>query len=144
MKRSPLDARAAIDADSRPSNPVRVSRSRMAAPPGKPIGEEDMTTTVAPHPPSMQAPASTYEAAVVHGFNEPLTVEQVSARPLQGGQVRVKVEACGLCHTDIHAAHGDWPVKPAPPFTPGHESVGIVVELGPGVTEVALGDRVAM
>jgi propanol-preferring alcohol dehydrogenase len=56
----------------------------------------------------------------------------------------VKVEASGLCHTDIHAAHGDWPVKPTPPFVPGHEGVGLVQELGPGVTEVALGDRVAM
>ena len=45
-------------------------------------------------------------------------------------QIRVQVEACGLCHTDIHAAHGDWPVKPAPPFTPGHEGVGHVVERG--------------
>jgi propanol-preferring alcohol dehydrogenase len=58
--------------------------------------------------------------------------------------VRVKVEASGLCHTDIHAARGDWPVKPSPPFVPGHEGVGIVVELGPGATEVAVGDRVAM
>jgi propanol-preferring alcohol dehydrogenase len=49
-----------------------------------------------------------------------------------------------LCHTDIHAAHGDWPVKPSPPFIPGHEGVGIVVELGPGVSEVNLGERVAM
>ena len=58
--------------------------------------------------------------------------------------MRVRIEAAGLCHTDIHAAHGDWPVKPTPPFIPGHESVGIVVELGPAVTEVAVGDRVAM
>jgi propanol-preferring alcohol dehydrogenase len=56
----------------------------------------------------------------------------------------VKVEATGLCHTDIHAARGDWPVKPSLPFVPGHEGVGIVCEMGPGVTEVALGDRVAM
>ena len=56
----------------------------------------------------------------------------------------MKVEASGLCHTDIHAAHGDWPVKPQPPFVPGHEGVGIVCELGSGVTEVAIGDRVAM
>jgi propanol-preferring alcohol dehydrogenase len=89
------------------------------------------------------APAS-YRAAVVHAFHDPLTLEQVPATPLQPGQVRVKVEASGLCHTDIHAAHGDWPVKPSPPFVPGHEGVGIVVELGPGVTEVAAGDRVAM
>jgi alcohol dehydrogenase, propanol-preferring len=58
--------------------------------------------------------------------------------------VLVKVEASGLCHTDIHAAHGDWPVKPSPPFIPGHEGVGIVVELAPGVSEIAMGDRVAM
>src|ERR671911_387930 len=86
----------------------------------------------------------TYRAAVVHEFGSPLTVERVRAAELMPGQVRVKVEASGLCHTDIHAAHGDWPVKPSPPFVPGHEGVGIVVELGPGVTEVAVGDRVAM
>ena len=85
-----------------------------------------------------------YRAAVVHDFHTPLTVDQVSAVALAAGQVRVRVEACGLCHTDIHAAHGDWPVKPSPPFVPGHEGVGIVVELGPGATEVAVGDRVAM
>ena len=67
------------------------------------------------------------------------------------GQVRVKVEACGLCHTDIHAANGDWPIKPSPPFIPGHEGVGIVTELAPGEVahtdlghEVHIGDRVAM
>jgi propanol-preferring alcohol dehydrogenase len=64
--------------------------------------------------------------------------------PLLPGQIRVKVEASGLCHTDIHAAHGDWPVKPTPPFVPGHEGVGIVVEIAPDVNEVELGDRVAM
>ena len=89
-------------------------------------------------------PTGTYRAAVVHAFGEPLTVEQVPVLGLELGQVRVHVEAAGLCHTDIHAARGDWPVKPSPPFVPGHESVGLVVELGPGVTELALGDRVAM
>jgi alcohol dehydrogenase, propanol-preferring len=85
-----------------------------------------------------------YRAAVVHEFHTPLSVEEVPVRPLEPGQIRVQVEASGLCHTDIHAANGDWPVKPTPPFVPGHEGVGIVRELGPGVTEVALGDRVAM
>ena len=85
-----------------------------------------------------------YRAAVVHEFGAPLSVERVRAAALTAGQVRVKVEASGLCHTDIHAAHGDWPVKPTPPFVPGHEGVGRVVELGPGVTEVAVGERVAM
>jgi propanol-preferring alcohol dehydrogenase len=87
---------------------------------------------------------ASYRAAVVHDFTEPLAVEEVPRRELQPGQIRVRVEASGLCHTDIHAAHGDWPVKPTPPFVPGHEGVGIVEELGPGVTEVAIGDRVAM
>ena len=99
-------------------------------------------TTAKPAPADVRV--DTYRAAVVHAFHEPLSVEHVPRRELEAGQVRVKVEACGLCHTDIHAAHGDWPVKPSPPFIPGHEGVGIVVELGPGVTEVALGDRVAM
>src|SRR6478609_8690656 len=83
-------------------------------------------------------------AAVVRDFTKPLSLEDVP-KPVPGpGEVLVKVETSGLCHTDIHAAHGDWPVKPTPPFIPGHEAVGIVAELGPGVTEVALGDRVAM
>jgi alcohol dehydrogenase, propanol-preferring len=97
-----------------------------------------------PKPATSPAVPATYRAAVVHRFHDPLTVEQVTPPELEPGQIRVKVEASGLCHTDIHAAHGDWPVKPAPPFIPGHEGVGTVVELGPGVTEVALGDRVAM
>ncbi len=84
------------------------------------------------------------KAAVVHDFAKPLAIEDVP-RPDPGpGEVLVRIETSGLCHTDIHAAHGDWPVKPAPPFVPGHEGVGIVELLGPGVTEVALGDRVAL
>ena len=86
----------------------------------------------------------THRAAVVREFHSPLKVEQVARPALEPGQIRAKVEASGLCHTDIHAAHGDWPVKPSPPFIPGHEGVGAVIELGPGVTEVAIGDRVAM
>ena len=91
-------------------------------------------------PDSPAAPTASYRAAVVKSFGDPLVVEQVERLALEPGQV----EAAGLCHTDIHAANGDWPVKPSPPFVPGHESVGLVVELGPGVTEHALGDRVAM
>jgi propanol-preferring alcohol dehydrogenase len=102
-----------------------------------------MATTIVQLEPAASAP-STYRAAVVRDFTSPLTLEQVPTRDLEAGQVLVRVEACGLCHTDIHAAHGDWPVKPSPPFIPGHEGVGIVVELGQGVVEVAIGDRVAM
>src|SRR6187549_3417136 len=90
------------------------------------------------------APPGHYRAAVVHEFSSRLTIDEVPRPVLEPGQILVEVEATGLCHTDIHAAHGDWPVKPSPPFVPGHEGVGIVMELGPGVTEVALGDRVAM
>jgi len=61
---------------------------------------------------------------VVHDFSSPLSVEQVSMPELGPGQVRVKVEACGFCHTNIHAASGDWPIKPSPLFIPGHEGVG--------------------
>ena len=89
-------------------------------------------------------PTTGYRAAVVHEFKSPLTVETVARPELGSDEVLVKVEASGLCHTDIHAAHGDWPVKPSPPFIPGHEGVGIVVEAGADVSEVAVGDRVAM
>ena len=102
-----------------------------------------MASTV-PQREATQTPTTPYRAAVVHEFHSPLTIEDVAPRELEPGQVRVKVEASGLCHTDIHAAHGDWPVKPSPPFVPGHEGVGIVTEIGPSVTEVAVGDRVGM
>ena len=88
--------------------------------------------------------ATTMKAAVVHELGSPLSVEDVPKPKPGEGEVVVRVEASGLCHTDIHAAHGDWPVKPVPPFTPGHEGVGIVEAVGAGVTEVVVGDRVAM
>ena len=84
------------------------------------------------------------QAAVVVQFGKPLVLQEWDIPSPGVGQIVVNTEACGVCHTDLHAAHGDWPVKPAPPFVPGHEGIGIVRELGRGVTEVALGDRVAM
>jgi propanol-preferring alcohol dehydrogenase len=60
------------------------------------------------------------------------------------GQILVKTEACGVCHTDLHARNGDWPLKPALPFIPGHEAIGRVVALGAGVTIVKEGDRVGV
>ncbi len=84
------------------------------------------------------------KAAVVRSFTEPLAIEDV-AIPVPGyGQVVVKIETSGLCHTDIHAAHGDWPVKPNPPFIPGHEGVGLVDRIGEGVKHLKEGDRVAI
>jgi len=84
------------------------------------------------------------KAAVVRAFGEPLVMEERPDPEPGSGQVRVRVEASGLCHTDIHAAHGDWPVKPSPPFVPGHEGVGLVEKLGDGVTHLSIGQRVAV
>ena len=84
------------------------------------------------------------KAAVVHAFDQPLRIEDRPVPEPGPGQVVVRMETCGLCHTDIHAAHGDWPIKPTPPFVPGHEGVGIVERLGSGVTHLAEGDRVAI
>jgi propanol-preferring alcohol dehydrogenase len=84
------------------------------------------------------------KAAVVRAFGEPLVIEERPDPEPGPGQVRVRVEASGLCHTDIHAANGDWPVKPEPPFVPGHEGVGIVERLGDGVTHLSVGQRVAV
>jgi NADPH:quinone reductase-like Zn-dependent oxidoreductase len=84
----------------------------------------------------------TMKAAVVHAFGEPLTIEEVDVPRLGAGDVLVKIEACGVCHTDLHAAEGDWPVKPCLPFIPGHEGVGHVIALGAEVGHVKEGDRV--
>jgi alcohol dehydrogenase, propanol-preferring len=84
------------------------------------------------------------KAAVVHSFDTPLRIEEIATPEPGPGEVVVKVETSGLCHTDIHAAHGDWPVKPVLPFVPGHEGVGLVARVGPGVTRVREGDRVAV
>lgn len=83
-------------------------------------------------------------AAVVTSFTEPLEIQERPVPRPGPGQVLVRIEASGLCHTDIHAAHGDWPVKPTPPFVPGHEGVGIIEAVGAGVTQRAAGDRVAL
>ncbi|MEV4421750.1 zinc-dependent alcohol dehydrogenase [Patulibacter sp. NPDC049589] len=85
------------------------------------------------------------KAAVVHQFTEPLTIDEVPVPAPGPEQVLIRVEACGLCHTDIHAAHGDWPAKPAPPFVPGHEVVGLVEQIGLGNAHgIELGMRVAV
>jgi len=84
------------------------------------------------------------KAAVVERLGAPLVIEDVPVPEIGPGEILVRTEAPGLCHTDIHAAQGDWPVKPTPPFIPGHEGVGIVERIGPGVTRVREGDRVAV
>jgi propanol-preferring alcohol dehydrogenase len=84
------------------------------------------------------------KAAVVHRFDRPLEIEEVPVPEPGPGQVLVRIEASGICHTDIHAARGDWPVTPTAPFIPGHEGVGIVTEAGVGATTHRVGDRVAL
>ncbi len=86
----------------------------------------------------------TMKAAVVRQFGAPLVIEDVPVPRPAAGELLVKIEACGVCHTDLHAAEGDWPVKPSPPFIPGHEGVGHVVAVGNGVTHVKEGDRVGV
>jgi propanol-preferring alcohol dehydrogenase len=71
-------------------------------------------------------------------------VQEVPVPSPGPGQALVEIIASGVCHTDLHAADGDWPVKPTLPFTPGHEGAGIVVALGPGVTNLKEGDRVGV
>ena len=82
--------------------------------------------------------------AQVEQFGQPLVLKELDVPTPGPGQILVKTEACGVCHTDLHAASGDWPLKPALPFTPGHEGIGIVSALGAGVTAVKEGDRVGV
>jgi propanol-preferring alcohol dehydrogenase len=84
------------------------------------------------------------KAAVAHEFGKPLVIEEVPVPTPGPGQILVKIATCGVCHTDLHAIHGDWPVKPKPPFIPGHEGIGHVVALGTGVTNVKEGDLVGV
>jgi alcohol dehydrogenase, propanol-preferring len=88
--------------------------------------------------------AKTMQAAVVRAFGKPLTIEEVPIPTPGPGEVLVKIAATGVCHTDLHAADGDWPVKPTPPFIPGHEGAGVVAALGPGVTNLKEGDPVGI
>ncbi|MEY8210160.1 alcohol dehydrogenase AdhP [Corynebacterium sp. MNWGS58] len=83
-----------------------------------------------------------FTAAVVEEFGPSVTIRESTLPEPGEHQALVKLEASGICHTDLHAAEGDWPVKPTPPFIPGHEGVGRVVKLGPGEQFVKEGDLV--
>jgi propanol-preferring alcohol dehydrogenase len=88
--------------------------------------------------------AKTMKAAVVREFGKPLVIEDAPIPEPGPGQIQVRIQASGVCHTDLHAAEGDWPVKPNPPFIPGHEGVGFVSGVGAGVKHVKEGDRVGV
>ena len=83
-------------------------------------------------------------AAVVEQFGKALVLREWDVPTPGPGQIVVKTLACGVCHTDLHGARGDWPLKPKLPFIPGHEGIGIVSAVGPGVTIVKEGDRVGV
>lgn len=87
------------------------------------------------------------KAAVLHEFKQPLAIERTPDPKPADGEVLVRVEACGVCHSDLHVADGDWPQ-----FTPivkkplilGHEVVGRIVDKGTSTSGVQIGDRVGM
>jgi len=86
----------------------------------------------------------TMKAAVVEKYSAPLSIREVPVPRPGPGDVLLELVASGVCHTDLHAADGDWPVKPTLPFTPGHEGTGFVAALGQGVTRLKEGDRVGL
>jgi alcohol dehydrogenase, propanol-preferring len=88
--------------------------------------------------------AQKMQAAVVEQFGQPLVIREWNIPSPGASQILIKTETCGVCHTDLHAAHGDWPVKPTLPFIPGHEGIGLVAAVGSNVTIVKEGDRVGV
>jgi propanol-preferring alcohol dehydrogenase len=84
------------------------------------------------------------KAAVVEQFGKPLVLRERDVPSPGPLQILIKTEACGVCHTDLHAARGDWAGKPTLPFIPGHEAIGLVSAIGSGVTSVKEGDRVGV
>ena len=88
--------------------------------------------------------SSTTQAAVVEAFGKPLVLREWNVPSPDPSQILVKTEACGVCHTDLHAARGAWPVKPTPPFIPGHDRIGSVAAVGSGLKSVREGDRVGV
>ncbi|MRG45334.1 alcohol dehydrogenase AdhP [Chitinophaga sp. SYP-B3965] len=86
----------------------------------------------------------TMKAAVVREFGKPLQIEEMPVKTPGENQILVKVITCGVCHTDLHAAEGDWPVKPRLPLIPGHEAIGYVAALGRNVKDIKEGDIVGV
>src|SRR3954451_738943 len=120
----------------RPDRPDPGQHGAQGHPPHRPPGPY--------RPLRIRKGSAPMRAAVVPGFGQPLVIEDRPVPEPGPGQVVVRMEASGLCHTDIHAANGDWPVTPTVPFIPGHEGVGIVTALGDGVTSLKTGQRVAV
>jgi propanol-preferring alcohol dehydrogenase len=87
------------------------------------------------------------KAAILHGFGQPLRIEEVPIRSPEPDEVLIRVEACGVCHSDLHVVEGDQPALKAVTkqlLIPGHEVVGRVVRKGDAVDHLAVGDRVGV
>lgn len=82
------------------------------------------------------------KAAVCYEFGKPLVVEELEIDAPQAGEVKVRVAACAICHSDVHAVRGEWGGET--PFVAGHEASGIIEEVGAGVTHVKPGDHVVV
>ncbi len=87
------------------------------------------------------------KAAVLREFKKALAMEEVGQPQPGAGEILIRIEACGVCHSDVHIADGDWPqfakiVKT--PLIPGHEVAGVVVEKGEAVEDLKIGDRVGI
>jgi D-arabinose 1-dehydrogenase-like Zn-dependent alcohol dehydrogenase len=81
-------------------------------------------------------------AAVIANFNQPWELRDLPDPKPGPGQVVIRVHASGMCYTDLHAHHGVFPLKP--PFVAGHEPAGVIAEVGAGVTDLKVGDRVGV
>jgi len=84
------------------------------------------------------------KAAVFHGTDGGLTVEDIPVPQVGPDQILVKVAACGACHTDLHYIEHGVPTFKKPPIVLGHEASGIVEEVGVDVDNVAVGQRVRL
>ena len=82
-------------------------------------------------------------AAVLYEPGRPLQIEEVQLAPPRAGEVRVRVAAAGVCHSDYHYMSGELTAVQLP-MVLGHEGAGVVEEVGPGVTSVRSGDRVVL
>ena len=93
------------------------------------------------------AEGSKLKAAVLHEFKMPVVLEDVSRPVPEANEVLIRVEACGVCHSDLHVADGDWPQFAAitkKPLILGHEIAGRIVEKGANAREFQIGDRVGV
>ena len=86
----------------------------------------------------------TMKAAVLHELKTPLKIERVPVPEPGHGDLLIKVTACGVCHSDLHAVDGDWTPPPVIPLIPGHEVAGKVAKIGPGVAGFKVGDEVGV